>query len=255
MGSQRKKAINKVLVMGLVLLGLYILSGQKSFEPVRASVNVPISYGWGISGNIRRGYESLVKQAKFVVNGPARIAQLESEMAAMAVKVAEVDECELVNSAWRELVQGRTETINLARVLMWGEEEMLLRMGAGGATEIGDVVVAEGLLGVVVRVSGDLVWAERAGEVLVDGVVAGTSIRGVVGRAGSDLLFRGVWQSEQVGVGDVVVTRGGQKIPAGMVVGRVVRVAEGGSSTEKQIWLDPVDDWGSLVFVGVVESL
>jgi rod shape-determining protein MreC len=142
----------------------------------------------------------------------------------------------------------------------WARTIVIDKGEHNGVIEGASVVVAEGVVGRVIKVATNssrvLLVTDAASSIA--GLVQRTRTRGVVRGNGSELTLEFALRNDPVEVDDLIVTSGmGGVFPKGLVVGRVAAVQRTDYGLFQQIDLAPVVDFSRLeevlVLMGPVE--
>jgi rod shape-determining protein MreC len=197
-----------------------------------------------VVGQARDGVLDLLRARREVVRLRARVSGLEGEAARLA-------EAESENERLRELLGLRERLASAAsasRVIGWdatGRSRTLVidRGEAGGVRRDAATFVAQGIVGRVFQVSPHaarvlLVTDHNSG---VDAVVQRSRARGIVeGTVGGGCGLKFVKRTEDVQVGDLVVTSGMDGIfPKGLAIGRVTAVDKRGQGLFQYAEVEP----------------
>jgi len=205
---------------------------------------------------VRAPYQTL----RYWRNGAARIADLERQVAELAVEAAQVRLLQEENRAMRQLLGAPlpAEWKFIPAALLGAEENFSINAGRNQGVKAGDAVVWKNLLlGQVVEVSARMSrvrpLSSSASKVVV--FLPASGAKGILqGEFGSQIYLTEVLQSEEVKEGDLVLTKGDGSFPRGLVAGKVLRLVSQESDIYKRALLDPLVDPGDLDVVFVVKT-
>ncbi|MBI4034884.1 MAG: rod shape-determining protein MreC [Candidatus Chisholmbacteria bacterium] len=257
MRVMERKGAGKQFLLALIVIGM-VWGGDRLgwWAPVKGEIErgvAPVRGGlWWVAQRVIGVREEI----RFVRTGVERIADLERENAQLRVETFEVGELRQENEELRKLLKlsgsRGLKLVNSGRVLGRLGEELIVDKGKqNGIKEKMSVVTREMVVvGKVVAV-GEFTSKVRLvthfeSEVAV-GVGAGLSSGRLRGRGGERMLLDEVVAGEVIREGDTVVTSGQDEVyPAGLVVGKVVRILSSGAEVYQQAEVVPV-----VVFVDV----
>jgi rod shape-determining protein MreC len=211
----------------------------------------------GISGGLTSVGRTITKPlatVRFMLTGPARIADLESRYAESLVKVAQKEELTAENTALRKLLGSGALTeydYDPIKTISLTGEVVLAEGRAGGLTAGANIVDDNHVLvGKVTRVSEWTSWATLVNDRLstIPVAIGNRGITGILKGQGDKAVVE-VEQADRVFEGDRVETSGmdGQFV-LGLLVGRVVAVEPESAEIYKKVWVEPLARPGEWVF-------
>jgi rod shape-determining protein MreC len=210
--------------------------------------------GWmdGVSGGLQFVFLPVQRMTDgfFRREDTTELGRLKSENAVLRVEVAKMKAIEKDNAALRD--QFAQSNLNPERLLpayvvgmpaflprVFAVEEVIIDRGSVDKVKVGEVVVYKDILiGRVVRISPHLSVVDLISH---DGIsfTAGTSKTSALGvlsgKGGGEMVLENVLLSDRLEKGDTVVSKGdvgagGDGVPAGLVVGKIVSVKRQASS-------------------------
>lgn len=241
-----------MVAISLVVLGMDFLGwltgvraiGEKMINPLTGGITSAAVF-------VVRPFHTL----GFVLRGPSRITDLESRYAEALVRAERVNELEQENESLRKLLgSGALREYNYIPIkVLSADGELVLSAGSISGVSAGESVVDENnvLVGRVLRVSPWTSWTSRVGitKTSVPVVIGGFRVGGLLESENGKGVVQ-VEQADVVLVGDSVQTSGvkGEYV-SGLLVGRVVEVEPESADIYKKVWVDPVYEVGSHVYL------
>ena len=232
---------NRPLLLSAVLLLVALLWYSVNLQQ-QDETNLPESLVLRLTGPVQAGLDSLIRGAAeiwghyvYLVNTEEENHVLIEENRRLRGDVAEGSEVRLENERLRRLLDFKEnqdiETLP-ARVIAedatsWFRTITINKGLDQGVVEGLPVVVAEGVVGRVVRSSPDFarVLLLTDASSAVASLLQGNRARGICRGNGEHLVFDFVLRQEEVKVGDRVITSGmGGVFPKGLTVGTVLNV-------------------------------
>jgi rod shape-determining protein MreC len=227
---------------------------------------------------IQRGLDDVARSVSGVVTAIAEIDRLRSDNAVLRqendrlrIENARAREVQRENDLLTGLLQLRTgfghETVAAAVIARESSEfrsSVTLDRGTDDGLSEGDVVVAAGgaLAGRIVEVGSNyakVVLVNDGGSTVIGQLVSSATIGEVVGQLGGVLIMGKIDSSEQIQLGDEVVTAGLElgggirsPYPKGLLIGQVIEVRRDANDVVQTAFLQPAIDLEKIEFVLVI---
>jgi rod shape-determining protein MreC len=261
-----------VLVILLITVPFFVLRANirnpeevNSIDRAVLRVSAPIEY---VASALARQVSNLIGEYVYLVDVKADNNKLAYENARLNMKVRELRQAEAENRRLRRLLGLREgvswesvsavviskDTTNYFRVA-----HVALDNPAPGITQNMPVMTLDGVVGTVLRVSGDKIDVRLAVDpgAGIDVVVERTGARGFVRGIGDltryAMRVEYVQRTDEVENGDLLVTSGfGCRFPAGIPVGRVNKVVRKDFGIYQEVEAEPTVDFSRLEEVIVV---
>jgi rod shape-determining protein MreC len=261
-----------VLVILLITVPFFVLRANirnpeevNSIDRAVLRVSAPIEY---VASALARQVSNLIGEYVYLVDVKADNNKLAYENARLNMKVRELRQAEAENRRLRRLLGLREgvswesvsavviskDTTNYFRVA-----HVALDNPAPGITQNMPVMTLDGVVGTVLRVSGDKIDVRLAVDpgAGIDVVVERTGARGFVRGIGDLTRYARrveyVQRTDEVENGDLLVTSGfGCRFPAGIPVGRVNKVVRKDFGIYQEVEAEPTVDFSRLEEVIVV---
>lgn len=228
-------------------------------------IAAPIQYA---SSALARGLSGLISDYVYLVDVKADNEKLSYENARLRARVRELDGAEAENRRLRRLL-GLRETIRaetVSAVVVAKDTTEFFRVAhvtldnPGAAVRVNMPVISfDGAVGTVRRVSGDKIDVQLAVDsgfgvdVVAEGTGARGFVRGVGNRAKYAVRVEYVQRTDEISVGDLLLTSGvGCRFPKGVPVARVTKVIKRDFGMYQQVEAEPAVDFSRIEEVLVV---
>lgn len=224
--------------------------------PVQSAISWAIDESWGF-----------VENYLLVLNVRQNNFDLSQENRKLLNEIANFQEMSRENERLRKLVdfsQSIPGKKIVARVIAQdvSSEFRVIRLNKGSSAGVEKgmaVVTPEGIVGRVLRVTSQYsdVLTLLDTSSAVDAVVQRSRARGVIeGMAENSLIFKYLRRTDDVEVGDMVVSSGvGGLFPKGLVIGRVTKVEKKSYGITQTVEVAPAVDFPKLEEVTIVEAV
>lgn len=226
-----------------VIFGLDSLGGLRFVKGIVEFSVAPLRQ---VSVQVVRGTSGVMSGVRTLRRNQARIADLERQVAQLTVEAERAKILTGENEALRKLTNSTVAKNFLtipAKVVGLGEE-LLVVAESDGVEKDNAVITEEGVLVGTVYEIGEFITKVKLTthptskiEVRVGMQTGGVA----VGEGQGKLMLEKVLQSEDLSVGMIVTTSGeADRLPAGLVIGKVERVREGASEVYKSAIVKPL---------------
>lgn len=263
--SSRWKLANNIVVAAISLWGLALQSfsfkDTSPFDAFLIEAFAPIQRG---ALSTRERIVAMLDHYVMIVNTSKENKKLTKRVEGLSAQIFELQEVKKENERLKQLLQFGVEVPKekvLAQIVGWdaSNEFRVLRINKGassGLVHMSPVITMSGLVGYVYRLTDDyadiLTILDQNNR--VDAIIADSRSHGIVeGTIGQKCRLKHVSRTEDVSVGDEVITAGlGAVYPKGIRIGKVTKVDKKSYGITQSIEVTPAVNFNKLEEVVVL---
>lgn len=259
--SRSISSIGYFLIFSLLSVFLFFLDTQKMLAPLHNASDTVLNRPKEITYTLKRRFKDAFFFLTFWRNGTAKLRFLEQRVAELTVDSERLFALEKENTALRDQIgvtSPNTYTLIPAYTIGF-DRYLFINRGEIDGVKKGMAVLSKNILiGVVLstssRSSRILLPTDPESKIPVKTVKTGA--KGIIlGQFGSSIVMDKVVQSEELTLGDTVVTSGEGNLPYGFVVGTIEKVYKQETELFQKAEVKPLIDFGRTEYVFVDVTL
>lgn len=247
--------------LSLISLGLFFLDSQRLLVSVRGAFDTISVPSKGVMYSSKKRLDDAFSFLTFWKNGTVKLRFLEQRVAELTVDSEKLAALEKENTALRDQIgvtSPNTYTLILAQTIGF-DRYLFINRGVADGVKKGMAVLSKDIfVGTVIntswRSSSVLLPTDPDSKIPVQTVKTGA--KGILlGQFGSSIMMDKVVQSEELTLGDTVVTSGEGNLPRGFVVGTVEKVYKQETELFQKAEVKALLNFGHIEYVFVDATL